>query len=77
MPIPASDPAWTKDRLKSRDQVEATTHNRISLVPALLPHWSELGYKKLRMPDGLYKEMMEFYKKSVCLLMGGFFAQSG
>ena len=67
MPVPANDPAWTKERLKSRDSVETTTHNRISKVPPLLPHWSELGYKKLKMPEGLHKEMLEFYKKCVCV----------
>eukprot|EP00041_Stephanoeca_diplocostata_P003005 m.31156 g.31156 ORF g.31156 m.31156 type:complete len:485 (-) comp13955_c0_seq1:186-1640(-) len=60
---PEEDPDWTTQRLSTRDQVETRTHMRISKVPAKLPMWTELGYKKLPMPDEMYNALKAFYDK--------------
>eukprot|EP00041_Stephanoeca_diplocostata_P019472 m.420207 g.420207 ORF g.420207 m.420207 type:complete len:434 (-) comp21315_c0_seq2:689-1990(-) len=63
MHIPESDPEWPLSRIRSRDQVETRTHMRISKVPAKLPMYTEKGYKKIPMPDGLYEELQAWYHK--------------
>lgn len=61
---PDSDADWPLQRISNRDQVETRTHMRISKVPARLPKYTELGYKKIPMPDDLYDAMMTFFKNN-------------
>jgi hypothetical protein len=60
---PQSKIFFTPKNIATRHTTTMMTHTRNAIMPVVLPHTSEVGFKKMRMPPGFHQRLLRFYRK--------------